>query len=221
MTSSLLTLANWRREISELYAYVRQVAVHDPARAAAVFRAQRDHIFKHHVDSPIEAQMRTDYPGVSYFDYDPAWRVMGTVEQIRNAQPRSVNLAGDGVMRYLPVGKIHFTVANQDAVLTLFWIEGYGGGLWLPFKDATSNVSTYGGGRYLYDSIKGADLGVSGDQITLDFNFAYNPSCSYSPRYVCPLSPEENVLAFEVPVGEKHNPDTMEQAVKLVQVALN
>ncbi len=85
----------------------------------------------------------------------------------------------------------------------MYWFEGYGGGLWLPFSDASSGTETYGGGRYLYDTIKGADLGIAGSEILLDFNFAYNPSCAYDDRWSCPLSPPENRLPFAVNAGER------------------
>ncbi len=87
--------------------------------------------------------------------------------------------------------------------LTLYWIEGYGGGVFLPFSDATSGSDSYGGGRYLLDTIKGADLGGADGRVLLDFNFAYHPSCRYSTRYVCPLSPPENRLQAAVEAGER------------------
>ena len=43
--------------------------------------------------------------------------------------------------------------------LDLFWMRGYTGGLFLPFRDATSGTETYGAGRYVLDTGKGADLG--------------------------------------------------------------
>jgi uncharacterized protein (DUF1684 family) len=89
--------------------------------------------------------------------------------------------------------------------LTIYWLGGYGGGLFLPFGDATNGTTTYGGGRYLLDSIKGADLGqVEDGRMILDFNFAYNPSCAYSPRWSCPLAPARNKLPGGVMAGEKH-----------------
>ena len=88
--------------------------------------------------------------------------------------------------------------------LTLYWIEGYGSGLFVPIADATNGSETYGGGRYLIDSIKGADPGLDADgRLIVDFNFAYNPSCSYSPAFVCPLAPAENRLAVSVKAGER------------------
>ena len=101
------------------------------------------------------------------------------------------------------VGHVHFSVAKNAAELAVYWLEGYGGGLWLPFADATNGAATYGGGRYLYDTIKGADLGVADHDIVLDFNYAYNPSCAYDERWSCPLSPPENRLPFAVSAGER------------------
>ena len=43
--------------------------------------------------------------------------------------------------------------------LTLYWMAGYAGGLFLPFRDTTNGIKTYGAGRYLLDTAKSADLG--------------------------------------------------------------
>jgi uncharacterized protein (DUF1684 family) len=75
--------------------------------------------------------------------------------------------------------------------------------VFLSFRDATGGKSTYGGGRYLYDTIKGADLGTVGGEILLDFNYAYHPSCHYNPLWVCPLAPPENRLRFPIEAGER------------------
>ena len=71
------------------------------------------------------------------------------------------------------------------------------------FRDATSGDETYGGGRYLLDTVKGSDLGMQDGRLVLDFNFAYNPSCSYDPRWVCPLSPPANRLPVAIEAGER------------------
>jgi len=86
----------------------------------------------------------------------------------------------------------------------VWWLGSYGGGVFVPLRDATSGRTTYGGGRYLLDTVKGADLGGSASDgvLVLDLNFAYNPSCAYDPAWACPLAPPGNVLAVEVPAGE-------------------
>lgn len=106
-------------------------------------------------------------------------------------------------MSFTRFASVTFALAGDAYALELYWLDGYGGGIFLPFKDATSGTETYGGGRYLLDTVKGADLGARGDRLILDFNFAYNPSCSYDPRWVCPLSPPQNHLALRVEAGER------------------
>ena len=77
-------------------------------------------------------------------------------------------------------------------------------GVFLPFADATRGSETYGGGRYLLDTVKGADLGEADGRLVLDFNFAYNPSCSYDPQWDCPLAPPPNWLRVPVEAGERY-----------------
>ncbi len=118
-------------------------------------------------------------------------------------ETRHISLADDGEFAITRIAALTFTLCGRPSRLSLYWVEGYGGGLFLPFADGSNGPETYGGGRYLWDAIKGADLGFVGDKIVLDFNYAYNPSCAYNPRWVCPLSPEENRLAFAVEAGER------------------
>jgi uncharacterized protein (DUF1684 family) len=137
----------------------------------------------------------------------PSWRLsvpIALIEGTPERNPTEIELP-EGKVRYRPFATAALNDpagSPQTATLTLYWIEGYGGGLFLPFKDRTNGATTYGGGRYLYDTIKGADLGANPDGIILDFNFAYNPSCAYSANWVCPLAPLENALGFTVDAGE-------------------
>ncbi len=200
---SPLTLAHWRRSVGELYADARAVSLDDPSLAAARFRAARDRLFVEHQDSPIAAAQRSRWRGASWYAHDPAWRIMGTFSVASAVTTIEIPLAADGVLRCSRVGTVRFEAAEHGAQLAVYWLEGYGGGLWLPFADATNGTGTYGGGRYLYDTIKGADLGGTANAFVLDFNFAYNPSCAYDERWSCPLSPPENRLSFPVTAGER------------------
>ena len=195
-------LAAWRRTIAAQYAQLR-VAADDRSAQARQFRNARDELFRAHAESPVPAARRAHYPGVPWYAYDPVWRVTGTVEPIATRSTFEIVLASDGVLRCTRVARVHFAAGGKRGALNVYWLEGYGGGLWLPFADATNGTTTYGGGRYLYDTIKGADLGVSEDALVLDFNYAYNPSCAYDERWSCPLSPPENRLPFAVEAGEK------------------
>jgi uncharacterized protein (DUF1684 family) len=201
------TLASWRREVAELYSNMRNIAQRDPQLASAQFRAGRDSLIRHHVESPFTADVLANFGGVDYFPYDPSWRLTGKIDRDVERYRVEIDLVDDGVLRCTRAGIVRFRFGGIDLSLSVFWMEGYGGGLWLPFGDATNNTETYGGGRYLYDSIKGADLGAGADRASdtmlLDFNFAYNPSCAYDPRWSCPLAPPENKLSLPVRAGER------------------
>ncbi|MDH3314379.1 MAG: DUF1684 domain-containing protein [Gammaproteobacteria bacterium] len=201
-TSSRFTLADWRKTVGELYAQIRACKEQARDETCDRFREARDALFRHHPDTPLSGDRLNAFHGIEYFPYHPKWRVMGRV-QAANGDGFEIPLARDGVLRVSPAGRAHFELEGRAYMLTVFWMEGYGGGLWLPFGDATGKKDTFGGGRYLYDTIKGADLGVNGDTMVLDFNYAYNPSCAYNDHWVCPLVPRENVLPIAIEAGEK------------------
>jgi uncharacterized protein (DUF1684 family) len=199
----MLDLLDYRRHVGEMYRAVRQ-AQGDPA-ACITFRQGRDELFRSHRQSALDAGQKAAFSGLPYYDYDPAYRVMARVETDVQPDILDVELGEDGHFQMRRFGQVRFTLPGGTGQLSLFWITGYGGGLFLPFGDSTNRRTTYGAGRYLYDTIKGADLGATRDTIALDFNYAYNPSCAYNPRWVCPLAPPENRLAFPVPAGEQHH----------------
>jgi uncharacterized protein (DUF1684 family) len=196
-----LELAHWRRLTAEMYSKAREVSESDPKRAWQDYRKTRDEMFRSHPQSPLEPERRVGFKELEYFPYNPAWRLrvpLTSIEGAAESRVTEVELA-EGRLRF----RRFATVAVQASTLTLYWVEGYGGGLFLPFKDGTNSAETYGGGRYLYDTIKGADLGAGPESIVLDFNFAYNPSCAYSSNWVCPLAPVENALPFALEAGER------------------
>ena len=201
MTSPELDIADWRRCVFALYAEVR--AAQEPVAAHEAWRRGREALFRQHTQSPLfddpdhaTWQFRT-YP------YDPAQRFLVDVEDARGGGPIGVPVGADGVLRLRPFGRTRGLREGVGSELTVFWLEGYGGGVFLPFGDATNGCETYGGGRYVLDTIKGADLGRVGEKLVVDFNFAYQPSCSYSPRWTCPLPPPENRLAVPIRAGER------------------
>jgi uncharacterized protein len=195
-----LTLLDWKRRVSELYASIR--ADDDPERAWRRWCGTRDDLFRTHPQSPLPESARPGFAGVPYFDYDPACRVLATVEA---AEPelREIATSGEQPYTFRRFGQARFTFAGEDRTLSLFWLEGYGGGVFLSFADGTSGHESYGAGRYLLDTVKGSDLGSEGDRLVLDFNFAYNPSCAYDPQWVCPLAPPENRLRVDLRAGER------------------
>ncbi len=197
----MLDLLDYRRRVAEMYRLVRELGT-DAPEAHAHFRHVRDELFRRHPRSPLDEQQKATFQGLQYFRYDPAFRVVARVDADVEPVRYEIDLGEDGRATLLQFGQVSFEVATGSGTLGLFWITGYGGGLFLPFRDTTNGVLSYGGGRYLYDTIKGADLGATLDELVLDFNYAYHPSCHYNARWICPLAPTQSRLDFPIPAGE-------------------
>jgi uncharacterized protein (DUF1684 family) len=198
---SLLDLLDWRRRVADVYREIR--GSNAPERGWDRWRTVREELIRTHPQSPIrDPRARAAFPGPDYFPYDPAARVVAIVEA---AEPERVVIEGsaDGRFEFTRFGTVAFELGDQRCRLSVFWLEGYGGGAFLSFRDLTSGKTTYGACRYLLDTVKGADLGSEDGRLVLDFNFAYQPSCSYDPRWVCPLAPPENRLPVAVEAGER------------------
>ena len=201
--ATVLAVADWRRRVTATYAEIRWMAESNPRAAHTLWRRRRDELFAHHPASPVPAPERPAFTGLTVAPYDPAYRF-----EVALAPTTSTHLdvptATDGVVPFERIGIIELGGLGSLAVWSL---RTYGGGLFLPVRDALAGRpgGTFGGGRYVLDTVKGADLGrASNDEraIVVDLNFSYNPSCAYDPDWECPLAPPENTLRAPVPVGE-------------------
>jgi uncharacterized protein len=195
-----LTLLDWKRRIFELYAGIRNDA--EPERAWRRWRDVRDELFRSHPQTPLTAAEHATFGGLPTFEYDPSLRVLGAVEPAEHER-REIATSGERPYAFTRFARTRFELAGAEHALDLYWLDGYGGGLYLSFADATSGKETYGACRYLLDTVKGSDLGERDGKLVLDFNFAYNPSCAYDPRWVCPLAPPGNRLTVPVRGGER------------------
>jgi uncharacterized protein (DUF1684 family) len=208
MTSEL-ELADWRRRVAALYAELRADPVPGAERAAA-FRAARDALFASHSQSPVPEAERAAFAGLAYWPVDPAWRLMARLES--DPEPIAALPVSSGeAFAFSRIGWVSADAPSGSLRLAVYWLAGYGGGVFLPFRDATSGATSYGGGRYLWDSVKGADLGSVDDELVLDFNYAYHPSCVYDPGWSCPLAPRDNWLAIPVEAGERLSGDQLDR----------
>ena len=195
-----LSLWDYRRRVEDLYVEVRRIGVGE--EAWHFWREARDELFATHPQSAVSEEQRPFFRGLRYFPYNPSWRFLAEVEPfptedvtISHSDARSSPFKRFGVVR--------FSHQGHSLELCLYWLDGYGGGVFLPFSDATNGDETYRGGRYLIDTVKGADLGREGTKVVLDFNFAYHPSCVHDPRWSCPLAPLENHLDHRIAAGER------------------
>ncbi|CAN5502611.1 hypothetical protein BH10ACT8_BH10ACT8_18970 [soil metagenome] len=204
-----LAVVDWRRQVHALYGAVR--AERDPAAGHAVWIAGRTELFGSHPASPRMAGQQ-----LRHADYDPAFRFELPMADAA-ADRFEASTGTDGTVGFERVGRFEFPVAGQQldasgpagarprgAGLDVWWLASYGGGLFVPVRDATAGTLTYGAGRYLLDTVKGASLGsgVAAGSWVIDLNFAYNPSCVYDPRWACPLAPSGNRIDVDAPVGE-------------------
>jgi uncharacterized protein (DUF1684 family) len=198
----LADLWDWRRCIADLYTAIR--AAPDPEAAWRDWRETREKMFRTHPQSPLDPADRVTFPGLPCFPYDPALRFLVRLDAIAGAADDEALAGEDGIVRMRPFARTNGLLDVLGGELLIYWITGYGGGAFLPFADATNGRETYGAGRYLLDTIKGADLGTASDgRVVLDFNFSYPPSCAYSQHWVCPLPPAGNRLPRPVRAGER------------------
>lgn len=195
-------LWDWRQKIADLYFRVRASG---PCPASwRLWCATRDTLFRTHPQSPIEPDDRAAFEGPFLFPYDPTLRIEVALAPVA-PERLTVATGTDDITAMHAFARTAGLRQRLGGELSLYWIEGYGGGVFLPFADQTNGNETYGGGRYLLDTIKGADPGAirPGGTLLLDFNFSYFPSCAYSPRWVCPLAPPGNRLHGAVRAGER------------------
>ena len=221
-------LYDYRARVARLYRQ-REQAYHqgaDEQETLERFRAARDALFARHPQSALTAEERASFSGLRYFPYAPELRVEAILTPLAPEPPvegdeteqAPIEASGQHAMRFARAARVSFTIGETPAELTMYWIDVYGGGLFLAFRDATCPDESYGGGRYLLDTVKGSDfirldadqsdrpddrMGYAGGRIVLDFNYAYNPSCAYNPRWVCPLAPRENRLPMPIRAGER------------------
>jgi uncharacterized protein (DUF1684 family) len=192
-----LTLLDWRRHVAALYAEVR--ATPDPRAAHELWRERRDRLLREHPESPVPPLRQPTFAGCQVAPYDAGFRFELELDTDVPPHALAVETGTDGIVAFDRMGRVHVPALGD---LDVWWLRAYGGGVFVPFKDATSGSATYGGGRYLIDTVKGADLGGRATSLVLDFNFAYNPSCAYDPAWACPLAPPGNVLDRPITAGE-------------------
>ena len=194
-----LELADWRRQVAEIYAAVRRAPT--PLEGHALWRARRNRLFQGHPQSPLAPDdvVRAALP---YAPYDPQLRWELTVEPTTTERRVTIETAPGETTPLRQVGVITLP-APVDATIAVWWLEQYGGGLFIPIRDLTAGTTSYGGGRYLIDTAKGADLGGGDGQLTIDLNFLYHPSCRYDSRWQCPLAPADNIVRAPIHAGEQ------------------
>jgi uncharacterized protein (DUF1684 family) len=194
---SATALLDWRRKVAAMYAAVR--ANPDPAAAHHEWQRARNHLLSSHPESPVPAAERASFTGVPVAPYDPRLRFTARVDADVEPVRIEVSTGTDGIVPFQRAGVVHLPGVGD---LDVWWLASYGGGMFVPLRDTRTDGATYPGGRYVLDTVKGADLGGDDGYLVVDLNFAYNPSCAYDPAWACPLAPPGNVVPVAVDAGE-------------------
>jgi uncharacterized protein (DUF1684 family) len=166
------------------------------------FRVEKDDFFKNSTDnSPL--QNREAFQHLSYFPPDPSFRIIASLEPIQDTTRLKVGRT-DGTTEYMiRFAYASFQLGGKVHKLLVLKSSSEEDELFLPFNDKTNGFETYGGGRYLDDHNKGLEWKAQEKKLVIDFNFAYNPFCTYNPNYSCPIPPAQNFMDIPIKAGEK------------------
>lgn len=143
---------------------------------------------------------------ISFFPPDPSYNIIAQFEKVNDTIGFEMNTSTGMKKPYLVYGKASFIINGRLVSLfiyrskTLMLEEQYADYVFIPFGDATSGITSYGGGRYIDLSIKQ----IENNSLSIDFNKAYNPYCAYTTGYNCPIPPVENLLNVPIFAGEKN-----------------
>jgi uncharacterized protein (DUF1684 family) len=192
-----IALLDWRRKVADMYGAVR--ANPDPAAAHAIWQRSRNQLLATHSESPVPQAERPTFTGVPVAPYNPRLRFTARVDTGVERLRIEVRTGTDGLVSFERAGVVHLPDVGD---LDVWWLASYGGGVFVPIRDTRTDGATYAGGRYVIDTVKGADLGGDGGYLVVDLNFAYNPSCAYDPAWACPLAPPGNVVPVAIDAGE-------------------
>lgn len=159
--------------------------------------------YKDATTSPLKDKDRKNFNGLEFFKFDSTYVVMATFERTPDETPFEMKTTTDRLPVYVKYGIVSFNLKGNEYHLNIYQNqdlnkkEGFDDYLFLPFLDNTNGEESYGGGRYI-------DLRLpESDELTIDFNKAYNPYCAYNEKYSCPIVPRENYLSLKVEAGVK------------------
>lgn len=153
-------------------------------------------------ETPLRGDNFKNFKQHPFFPINLKYRVTAKFEKTENAEPFDLPTSSGKTKPYREFGKATFQLDGKSYILTLYQSldlikqKKYKDHLFLPFRDATNEKETYGGGKYLDLTIPKVNT------IVLDFNKSYHPYCAYNAYdYNCPVVPEENKLPVEIRAG--------------------
>lgn len=164
--------------------------------------AERKKHEKEFLSQVLNEEERRIHPEICFFPVDKYFIV--EADFVKDVGPAFVMpMSKERTVYYRKMGTLSFRINDTLCKLNVYQNLDLAGKkefknyYFVPFKDATTAVSTYGAGKYLdcYFSRKTK-------KVRLDFNTSYHPYCAYSDRYSCPIVPKENTIPVSITAGE-------------------
>ncbi len=143
----------------------------------------------------LENPILKEFKGIKTFPIDEKWKIKAQFVPTVGRKIKILDVTGRVFEEESP-GKLVFKINEKIYSLETTGTKAH---LFIVFGDATNNLDTYGGGRFLEVDVPQED----GSSIYLDFNKAYNPPCAFTPYATCPLPTKENKLSIAISAGEQ------------------
>lgn len=172
-------------------------------KTAQEFQEQLNEFYANQETSPLPKEKLEKFKGLPFFPVNNDFRVVAQIQKTPDAKVFRMKTTTDRKPKYKVYAIASFQLKDKGYQLNIYKSYGptkpeYKDYLFLPFTDVTNGSDTYGGGRFI-------DLRIpEGDEITIDFNQAYNPYCAYNHAYSCPIPPKENDLTVRIEAGVKY-----------------
>ncbi len=156
--------------------------------------------------NPLELKKLKDLGGFSFFELNEKYIFRCPIDPIAEPNELIMPTSTERVAKYKIYARVSFEIEGEVHSVSLLQSYDYGldkqgnAQLFLPFTDLSSGEESYGGGRYINITHKKGD-----DHVIIDFNQSYQPLCSYTSGYSCPVPPKENFINHRIEAGIKHS----------------
>jgi uncharacterized protein (DUF1684 family) len=142
-----------------------------------------------------DSDLRKKFEGIERFPVSDDWELEAKFEAYNPPKTISLPTQLGTVVEEKSPGAAVFKINNKEYRLDAI---DAGKRLWFIFADETNGKETYGAGRYLY-----MDKPDSLGNVTIDFNYSYNPPCVFTKYATCSFAPKQNHLRIRITAGEK------------------
>lgn len=168
-------------------------------------RKEKDKSMKNNADSPFNQEPKQHFEPLKYYKVGPDFVFKSKLIEFETKDTISIYGTKGEERKVVRFGYVSISFQNKNYKMNVYNGTSRSGEkyytIW--FTDKTTGEETYGVGRYL-----DFELSANKDFLyTIDFNLAYSPYCSYSPKYSCAVPTKDDYLDIEVNAGEKkfHN----------------